>query len=114
MSVAVDSPDTPANAERWLWVIAVFTYGVGDTVTTLVGLETGTVAEAGPIAGGFIGAYGAPGFLLLKLCTLALFFVAWYVLRSPSRAAVPLAVAVAGTVISAWNLFVLVSASPAL
>lgn len=114
MSVAVDSPDAPPTAERWLWVVAVLTYGVGDTATTLVGLESGSVAEAGPVAGSLIGAYGAPGFLLLKLCTLALFFAAWYALRSPSRAAVPLAVAVAGTLITAWNLFVLVSATPAL
>lgn len=114
MSVAVNSPDPPANAERWLWVVAILTYGVGDTATTLVGLETGSVAEAGPVAGNLVGAYGAPGFLLLKLGTLALFFAAWYVLRSPSRTAVPLAVAVAGTIITAWNLFVLLSATPAL
>lgn len=114
MSDAVESPHRLANAERWLWVVAVVTYGVGDTATTLVGLTSGRVTEAGPIAATLVGSYGPLGFVALKLGTLALFFVAWYALRSPSRAAVPLAVAVAGAIISGWNIVVLANAGSVL
>jgi hypothetical protein len=96
-----------ADAERPLWVAAVLLYGVGDTATTFWGLSAGGAAEAGPIAGAFIHAYGPVALLGLKAVVFTLFYLAWRVLRTPGRTAVPLALAVVGGLVTAWNLLVL-------
>lgn len=96
-----------ADVERPLWVVAVLLYGVGDTATTFWGLSVGGAAEAGPIAGPFIHAYGPVALLGLKAVVFALFYLTWRVLRTPGRTAVPLALAVVGGLVTMWNLLVL-------
>ncbi|MUV85872.1 hypothetical protein GJ631_04615 [Natronomonas sp. CBA1123] len=109
------SADTPARspfellagAERPLWVAAVLLYGIGDTATTFWGLSVGGAAEAGPVAGPFIHAYGPVALLGLKAVVFTLFYLVWRVLRTPGRTAVPLALAVVGGLVTTWNLLVL-------
>jgi hypothetical protein len=92
--------------EGTVWVLAVLAYGVGDTLTTYVGLRSGRAAEAGPLAAPLVEGYGIFGLVVLKLVTLGLFYAAWRVARPPARFAVPLAVAVVGVGVTAWNLAV--------
>ena len=96
-----------ADIERPLWVAAVLLYGIGDTATTFLGLSTGGAAEAGPVAGPFIHAYGPVALLGIKAVVFVLFYVAWQGLRTPGRTAVPLALAVVGGLVTTWNLLVL-------
>jgi len=93
-----------------LWGGAFLLYGVGDTVTTTVGLATGGVAEAGPVAAPLLEAYGVVALPAVKAVVFALFFVVWLALRRPGRGAVPLALAVVGGLITVWNLVVIGSA----
>lgn len=104
-----------ASLERstgMLWVAAVLSYGIGDTATTLFGLGRDGVAEAGPIAGAVVGQIGPGGLLLVKLGSFAAFYAAWRVMSPPRRLGVPLALAVVGVVVTAWNLLVLFSVGP--
>ncbi len=96
--------------DRHLWVAAVLLYGVGDTVTTFWGLSTGGVAEAGPIAGPLIDAYGRGTLLGIKAVVFPLFYLLWWLLRTPGRVAVPLALVVVGGIVTIWNLIVIASA----
>lgn len=100
---------TAAAEERLLWLAALAFYGIGDSVTTLVGLAAGEVAEAGPVAGTVIDGVGTPGFLALKLVTLCGFYGLWSILRTAGRVAVPLALAVVGVVVTTWNVVVIVA-----
>jgi hypothetical protein len=92
-----------------VWIAAILLYGVGDTATTLWGLSTGGIAEAGPIAKPLIEAYGPHALLFVKAVVFGSFYVVWAGLRTPGRIAVPLALALVGGVITAWNLFVVAS-----
>jgi hypothetical protein len=92
-----------------LWIAAILLYGVGDTATTLWGLSVGGIVEAGPIARPLIETYGPRALLLVKAMVFGAFYVAWVMLRTPGRIAVPLALALVGGVVTAWNLFVVAS-----
>jgi hypothetical protein len=90
-----------------LWLGAVLLYGGGDTVTTLIGLRTPHVAEAGPVVGRFTGGAEIGGLLAVKIATFAGFYLAWRVLPPPGRVGIPLALSVVGGVVTLWNLLVL-------
>jgi hypothetical protein len=92
-----------------LWLLAVLLYGVGDAATTYVGLRDGTAAEAGPIAVHVIGQGGIAGLLLLKVVLFAGSFGIWYLVRTPGRVAIPLALAVTGALVTGWNALVLLT-----
>jgi hypothetical protein len=92
-----------------LWAAAVLWYGIGDTATTLFGLGTDGVAEAGPIAGAVVGQVGPGGLLVVKIGAFAVFYAAWRVMAPPRRVGVPLALTVVGVVVTVWNLLVLFS-----
>lgn len=96
--------------ERQLWLLGLVLYGVGDTVTTIWGLSDGNVAEMGPIAAPILEAHGRLSFVGVKAAVLAFFLGAWSVLRTPGRAAVPLALVVGGATVTVWNLFVILLA----
>lgn len=90
-----------------LWGAAVLFYGVGDAVTTVAGLRADAAAEAGPLALFALAGGGVAGFLLAKLLFIGVCFALWRAVRTPGRVAVPLALAVAGVLVTAWNLTVL-------
>ena len=90
-----------------LWVLAVLFYGLGDTVTTAIGLQQAETAEAGPVAAVFVESAGITGLISLKLVLFAIAIGAWYLIQSPSRVAIPLAIALAGVVVTAWNAVML-------
>lgn len=95
----------------YVWIAAITLYGIGDTATTLWGLSTGGIAEAGPVAKPLIEAYGPCALILVKAVVFGLFYAAWAVLRTPGRIAVPLALTLVGGVVTGWNLFVVASAT---
>jgi hypothetical protein len=100
----------PALARQPLvWGLSVLFYGVGDTVTTAVGLADGAVAEAGPVAVRVVGHAGIGGLVALKVGFFFASFGLWYVVRTPGRVAIPLALAVAGVLVTGWNSAVLLA-----
>lgn len=90
-----------------LWLAALLLYGVGDVVTTVVGVRSADVAEAGPLATAFLDGAGVYGFVALKFALFAASFAVWRVLDTPGRAAVPGSLAVVGAVVTAWNVHVI-------
>lgn len=99
-----------ASRDRQVWAAAILLYGVGDTATTFLGLSTGGIAEAGPVAAPLIEAYGRYALLVVKAATFAAFFLLWRLVSTPGRVAVPLALATVGALVTAWNLVVVASA----
>ncbi len=108
--MAAVSYDVLAEHDTRLWIAAFILYGIGDTVTTMWGLSTGGVAEAGPIAAPLIASYGPYVLLVVKAATFIVFYGIWRVLRTPGRIAVPLALAAVGGIVTAWNLTVIATA----
>ncbi len=93
--------------DRELWIAAILFYGVGDTVTTFLGLSVGSIAEVGPIARPLIESYGRPALLGIKAVVFPGFYLLWRVLRTPGRVAVPFALALVGAIVTVWNLLVI-------
>jgi hypothetical protein len=107
VSCHVGEQITTTGHERWLWAAALVAYGVGDTVTTMVGVASGKAAEAGPLAGPIVEAFGLGGLIALKIAVLVAFYAIYLLARTPGRVAVPLALALVGGVVTVWNLLVL-------
>ncbi|WP_247731478.1 hypothetical protein [Halovivax limisalsi] len=91
------------DRERALWLLAISLYGVGDGLTTAIGLWTVGATEVGPVVGPMVASFGTAGLFLAKTVTIALFYLVWYVLASPARVAIPLAIAVVGAMVTGWN-----------
>lgn len=96
--------------QRPLWFGAVVFYGLGDTVTTLLGVRADTVSEAGPIAGAALAAHGPLGFLGVKVALFLVLAGFWHWLETPGRVAIPLGLVVVGVLVTVWNLAVLMVA----
>ena len=103
--------DRLARHERGFWLAAVVWYGVGDTLTTLVGLSYTDAAEIGPIAGPAIDAHGGAGLLAVKLVLFAAAALAWSRIDRPTRVAIPVAITVVGTAVTVWNAVVILLAT---
>jgi hypothetical protein len=124
MEPTTESPTPPPTRPygRLLWVVAGATYGVGDTATTLVGVGSGSATEAGPVAATLFETFSPSAILGLKLLLFGVTYLTYRLLRPRSRTsatgfrtpadAVPLALAIVGTLVTAWNLVVLLDGQP--
>ncbi|ADE03289.1 DUF5658 family protein [Haloferax volcanii] len=88
-----------------LWGAAALTCGLGDYVTTVLGVRTAGVQEGNPLVRRLSGGDPGPGsFAVLKLVSVALFFAAYWALKpAVARLAVPLSLTVLGAVVTARN-----------
>ena len=112
MAYETSQPDPSAvdvllDSERFLWLVAVAFFGIGDLVTTGIGLQLQYVVEAGPVVGDVILAHGASAMLWLKVLVFAVCYGLWRVVPAPHRVGVPLGLAVLGVLVTLWNLGVL-------
>lgn len=114
-SIEVEWPDpVDGDTEYALWVLAIAFYGVGDLVSTIVGLWLGAT-EGNPLPAALVDA--APGLVgaavvltVWKALVLAGFVLIARRLRPTYRIIVPVTLAVLGVVVVAWNTAVLVAA----
>jgi hypothetical protein len=93
-----------------LWVVAVAFFGIGDLVTTAIGLQINGVVEAGPVVASVIELYGIGGILLVKLLTIGGSYGVWRAISGPHRVGVPLGLAVLGVVVTSWNTVIVSTA----
>ncbi|POG56862.1 DUF5658 family protein [Haloferax marisrubri] len=95
-----------ASLDAILWGSAALAYGLGDYVTTVLGVRMAGVQEGNPIVRLVSGGDPGPGsFAVLKLVSVALFFAAYWMLRPASaRLAVPISLTLLGAVVTARNV----------
>jgi len=86
-----------------LWVGALLLYGLGDLVTTIVGLSQQGIVEIGPVAGPVVETYGTLGLVVLKSGTLAASYGVWRFAPQPQRVGIPLGLVVVGLAVTSWN-----------
>lgn len=86
-----------------LWLAALATFGVGDLLTTGVGLTHPRIVEAGPVPELVLRQHGFAGLIALKALVFGALFVLWTRLPGPHRVGVPLAIALVGVVVVVWN-----------
>lgn len=105
MSTA-SAPAVPALSERVLWAGALLVFGLGDLLTTAVGLQLGAV-ELSPVGSDVLHTLGWPGLVAIKLSLLAALWLAVRFLSSLVRWAVALALVVLGVLLVGWNSLVI-------
>ncbi|MBX0297864.1 DUF5658 family protein [Haloarcula nitratireducens] len=93
-----------------VWALAIVLFGLGDILTTGIGLRIGGVVETNPIPRLFfhhsvLGAMGA-----LKLAAFGGFYVLWKLVPRPHSLGVPLGLAILGGIVTSWNLRVILLA----
>jgi hypothetical protein len=98
---------TLTDRSKELWLGAVGLYVVGDTLTTVVGLNTVGASEANPALALVVAEFGLVVLLAGKLSLVLTGYVIWLRMTPRFRDSIPLLLAVCGCGITAWNLFVL-------
>lgn len=112
MAMSDGSPvDILESVTLELWIIAIIFFGIGDMLTTNVGLMTGWAAEVSPIGGILIEEFGLSALFPLKLAVFVICFVLWRLTPRPQAVGVPLGLATLGVLVTTWNTFVLVAAN---
>lgn len=91
-----------------LWLLALLCYGVGDVVTTVVGVHTPGVVETNPFARWAFARSVVGGMVALKGLAFAGAYLLWRAVPPPYRVGVPLGLALSGLVVTCWNMHVLV------
>lgn len=86
-----------------LWGLAILFFGLGDVVSTVIGLNGGQLAEVGPLVAPIIEEYGFGALVGLKLGTFIICYGLWRLTPRPHRVGVPLGLAVLGILVTAWN-----------
>lgn len=86
-----------------LWIVAVAFFGVGDVLTTFLGLTAGHLVEVGPLAGPVIDQFGLGALLVLKVAAFGFCYLLWRRTPSPSAVGVPLGLATFGVLVTGWN-----------
>lgn len=112
MTLSVESfrTDTPPDLHVAAWVAAVALFGVGDVALTLYGLSALGVAEANPVALGYIETFGLLSLVVVKAGAFALFWTVYHYGPRLYRTGIPVGLAVLGAVVVGWNIGVLVVA----
>jgi hypothetical protein len=93
----------------WFWIVGILCFGVGDVVTTSVGLGAEHVTEVGPLVSVVVERYDVPGLVAVKLAVFGACYLCYRRVPSPQNAGIPLGLAAFGTLVVLWNLFVLYS-----
>lgn len=93
-----------------LWLIAVLFFGIGDVVTTSLGLWVAGVIEMHPIAAYAFQHSVFWAMTVLKGIALASCYLLWKLTPRPYCVGVPLGLVILGVLITAWNFHVLLLA----
>lgn len=101
----------PRGASTHLWLWTVLFFGVGDLLTTTIGLGPGGAVELNPVAASFGQQFGLAAMVGVKVVTLTACYAMWQVTPRPYRDGIPLGLASLGILVTSWNLHVLVLAS---
>lgn len=109
-SVSWQQSEKLDTVERRLWLAAVLFFGVGDVVTTGIGLDLTGVSEIGPLRP-VIRRHGVFAVIGLKLVTFAAYYGLWRAVPRPYAVGVPFGLALLGIPVTGWNVAVLVLAT---
>jgi len=91
--------------ELLLWIGALVFFGIGDMVTTAIGLSTLRVVEANPVYADVSYSH----MLFMKFFTFSVFYLAYRYVPKDIRLGMPLGLSVLGIVVTVWNSYVILS-----
>lgn len=90
-----------------LWIIAIVSYGVGDIVTTVIGLSSGSLVETSPLVIPMIQRFGLSALVGMKVLVFGFTGLLWWVTPYPDSLGVPLGLTIIGVLVTGWNMHLL-------
>lgn len=99
------------ETERQTWALAAAMFGVGDVATTTLGLIAFDVVEGNPAAGLILSEAGLVGMVVAKVAVVAILLGIYVESPRDIRFAIPVTLAIMGTVIVGWNIAVITVAA---
>ena len=90
-----------------LWGTTLLFYVLGDLITTVYGLQTGGVAEVGPVVAPIVAHFGLWTLYPMKFLSLVLAYMLWRLVPAPIDVGVPLGLTALGLLVTGWNIGVL-------
>lgn len=99
--------DRPRLISSQLWLGSLVFFGLGDLLTTSIGLVAVGVVEINPVGASLDRQFGFVAMIALKVGILGACYGLWQVSPRPHRAGIPLGLATVGVLVTAWNLHVL-------
>lgn len=99
--------DYLAGLTPHFWSVTIVFFGVGDLITTRIGLSIDRVIETGPIAAIAYQQFGLVSMVPLKFAVLVGAYIAWLHVPAPHNIGIPLGLAVLGVLVTLWNLSIL-------
>lgn len=94
-----------------LWIFTIGFYGIGDILTTLVGMSRPPLKEGGPVAAPLLAGGSPLVFIGFKMCLLAALFVLVRFVSDRTAIVLLAAFATAGVGVTAWNGWLLLTTS---
>ena len=110
MTPARPTPSIEPHAHHRLWLMACIFFGVGDVVTTSIGVGIGGVTESNPFVAPLLQQYGVSALSALKLGMMGGCYLVWRQLSRPHCVGIPLGLAIVGVSITMWNLHIVILA----
>lgn len=104
--------DLPRHLQRpgefvALWGLATLTYGVGDTMTTILGIELANLTEANPLVDVVLASWGLGGLVALKIAVFGILLgISLYHSHAGDRYHYfwpPVVLILVGTALTVWN-----------
>lgn len=95
---------TPAAV---IWGLALLLFGIGDVLTTVVGIGVFGASESAPLAAAAIGGFGLASLVVYKVAFIAVAGGVYYVCPRPYRQGIPIGLVLVGVAVVAWNCVVL-------
>lgn len=92
-----------------LWLLTLLFFVWGDSTTTFIGTETSGVTEANPLLSMIFSefGFGFSIFVALKIVVFIIGLWTWASLSEQYRSGIPLLLAIHGTTLTFWNLFII-------
>ena len=110
-TVSRPQDDRARPGSATLWLLAVAFFGVGDALTTGVGLAFADVSEANPVVAPLVRRSPVGAIVGTKVAVLAGSYLLWKRIPHPQRVGIPLGLAAVGIAVTAWNCRVLALAT---
>lgn len=105
-SALAETVEPGRSTEVRLWLVAVALFGIGDLVTTTVGISVAGAREAGPLTAMLLDRYGFESMVVSKSLVLGGFYLVWQRTPREYRVGVPLGLAALGGLVVCWNSLV--------
>jgi len=100
-------PEPPPGTSIRAWRQAILWFGVGDLLTSIVGVASGLARESTPYIAALVLDVGVAGLVIAKTAGFVVGYLGWRLTPKPFDIGIPIGLAAIGLFLTIWNVYVL-------